>query len=290
MNKEPTNQVQPEIIPGQLTVEEVLDDTHASEQVQSNISNQQGQTGAPANDPHAADPVRSNITPITHARAKRTKQKSASQVQNGQSVQIDQTGLKSPENALKSGAGKLGAEIVESGAKQVRKQGQRGKDKVPRKKRNDSNQLAFPADDRSRILAHNLNVMKLGRIKNRDDVEEVRSRISFYQYEVLPTVAGLALCLGIDRNTLWDWMDGRRGTIKNPDVVDTLKSVYTQINCQYEDLLTQGKITPVAGFFLMQNNFGYKNTTDHVVSVQQQEEPDTADIAARAGLLEEGDR
>lgn len=237
--------------------------------------------------------VLDNVTPIGAARSKKSR---AEQVPSGADGQIHEQvpeceiGAKERQKTGADGTGTgIGTEIVESDTKQVRT---RGKDKVPRKKRTDSNQLAFPADDRARILAHNLNVMKLGRIKDKNDLEEVQGRISFYiesciQHEVLPTVAGLALCLGIDRGTLWDWIDGRRGTVKNPDVVDTLKGVYMQINCQYEDLLTQGKITPVAGFFLMQNNFGYKNTTDHVIVAQQAEEPDTQDIASRAGLLED---
>jgi hypothetical protein len=99
-------------------------------------------------------------------------------------------------------------------------------------------------------------------------------------------VASLALALGIDRRTLWTWMEEKVGTIKNRAVLDTLKRVYNLIASQYEGLLTQGKIIPVAGFFLMQNNFGYKNQTDHVVVAQPAEEPNTEDIAARAGLLD----
>lgn len=58
------------------------------------------------------------------------------------------------------------------------------------------------------------------------------------------------------------------------------------INTQYEELLTEGKMIPVGAFFLMQNNHGYRNQTDHVVVAQQAEEPNTDDIAARAGLLD----
>ena len=161
-----------EPIPGQIDIESVLDDTHASEQVQSNISNQQGQTGGPANDTHAADPVRSNITPITHARAKRTKQKSASQVQNGQSVQIDQTGLKSPENALKCDADN-----------QVRKTGRKPgtKDVVPRKKRTDFNiSDQIPADEKQQIVRYNVELFSLGKLKDPNDEEEVRERLVTY--------------------------------------------------------------------------------------------------------------
>lgn len=286
------------IIPGQLSVEEVLsptesgtqaNDTHAADPVREPIASQQGANGCASDDNQPCEQVPNNVTPITRARSKRTKQKSASQVQNGQSVQIDQTGLKSPENALKMDVAKTGAE------KQVRKQGQRGKDKQPRKIRYDNNQFMIPADDRQRIVKHNLDLYRLGTLKDRNDLDEVLERIESYfnicaMNAVMPTVAGFALALGVDRNTLWDWMDGKRGTIKNPDVVGVLKRIYSMINTQYEELLTEGKMIPVGAFFLLQNNHGYRNQTDHVVVAAGDPEPDTADIAARAGLLEEGER
>lgn len=289
------NQV-PEQIQGQLTVEEVLsptesgtqaNNTHVADPVREPIASQQGANGCASDDNQPCEQVPNNVTPITHARAKRTKQKSASQVQNGQSVQIDQTGLKSPENALKCDADN-----------QVRKTGRKPgtKDVVPRKKRTDFNiSDQIPADEKQQIVRYNVELFSLGKLKDPNDEEEVRERLVTYfsiseKYQQVPTVAGLALALGIDRRTLWTWMEQKVGTIKNPVVMDTLKHVYNMIASQYEGMLTQGKIVPVAGFFLMQNNFGYKNQTDHVVVAAGDPEPDTADIAARAGLLEEGER
>ena len=74
--------------------------------------------------------------------------------------------------------------------------------------------------------------------------------------------------------------------MENPDVVDTLKTVYIQINTQYEELLTQGKMIPVSAFFLMQNNHGYKQQTDHVITAKQEETESIDDIANRANLLD----
>ena len=201
-----------------------------------------------------------------------------------------EAGTGAQDNQVKSGA-KSGTntELAKSGTKQVRG---RGKDKVPRKKRTDFNINAqVPPDERQIILRHNVELWQLGKLKNRNDPEEVRERIGTYfslcqKNQQMPTVAGLALSFGIDRATLWLWMDNKTGVIKNPEVLDTLKEVYNLIASQYEGMLTQGKIIPVAGFFLMQNNFGYKNQTDHVVVAQPAEEPGTEDIAARAGLLD----
>ncbi len=191
-----------------------------------------------------------------------------------------------------SGADKLGTDLAKSGTNQVRKSGQRGKDKVPRKKRTDFNlSEQVPADEKQLIVRYNVELFNLGKLKDPNDYDEVRERLATYfsisdRYQQVPTVAGMALALGIDRRTLWTWMEQKVGVIKNQAVMDTLKRVYNMITSQYEGLLTQGKIVPVAGFFLMQNNFGYKNQTDHVVVAQAAEDPGTEDIAARAGLLE----
>lgn len=165
------------------------------------------------------------------------------------------------------------------------------KDITKRKTRYDNNQLCIPEDDRIKILSHDMEVMKLGKLKDRNNNEEITQRIDDYycicrKNGIMPTVAGLALALRIDRATLWDWISNNRGTIKNPDVVDTLKTVYIQINTQYEELLTQGKMIPVSAFFLMQNNHGYKQQTDHVITAKQEETESIDDIANRANLLD----
>lgn len=259
-------QVQPEI-PGQMTMEEVL-----------NTTNQVRETRPPRNRSKTAQTgasrTRSSKNTRTGTQAGATPQKSASRAGTS-----DQTGADKTEQG-------------KSGANQVRRLGERGKDKVPRKKRTDFNlSKQVPADERQQIVRYNMEMFMLGKLKDPNDIEEVRERIRNYfiisdKYQQAPTVAGLALALGIDRRTLWTWMERKNGVIKNPDVMDTLKNVYNMITAQYESLLTQNKIVPVAGFFLMQNNFGYKNQTDHVVVAQQAEEPDTGDIAARAGLLD----
>ena len=271
------DQVQPDIIPGQITAEEVL----------------AAQT--PASDTKPDRPARSGARTGTKSSKHDTPVESP---KNGLKMGAGvKAGTGAQDNQVKSGAsaGKSGAksgtntELAKSGTKQVRG---RGKDKVPRKKRTDFNINAqVPPDERQIILRHNVELWQLGKLKNRNDPEEVRERIGTYfslcqKNQQMPTVAGLALSFGIDRATLWLWMDNKTGVIKNPEVLDTLKEVYNLIASQYEGMLTQGKIIPVAGFFLMQNNFGYKNQTDHVVVAQAAEEPGTEDIAARAGLLD----
>ena len=61
---------------------------------------------------------------------------------------------------------------------------------------------------------------------------------------------------------------------------------YDFINNNYEQLLTEGKIIPVAGFFLLQNNYGYKQQTDHVITANQENNVTDDDIANKAGLID----
>jgi len=230
---------------------------------------------------------------------RRSSQNKRKQVSSGADGQSIKTGAerkigakKARKTGAKTGADGTGTEITQTGAKQVRGQGKRGADKKPRKIRYDNSPMtAVALDDRSRIVRHNLELFNLGTLKDRNDEIEVQERIQAYfeicaKNSVMPTVAGFAMALGIDRSTLWLWMDNRTGVIKNPAVLDVLKRIYSMINTQYEELLTEGKIIPVGAFFLLQNNHGYRNQTDHVVVAQPAEEPNTDDIAARAGLLD----
>jgi len=159
--------------------------------------------------------------------------------------------------------------------------------------RKDNTQEIIPSEDRQRIVAFNNILFRLPRIKDRNNVEEIRERIGYYldlcqEHKVMPTVAGLALAFGVDRRTLWTWLDdGNSNMLKNREALDTLKSVYLSINSQYEMLLTEGKMVPVSAFFLMQNNFGYKQQTDHVITANTNNDPSAEDIGNRAGLLEE---
>ena len=173
----------------------------------------------------------------------------------------------------------------------IRTVGKRGKDRTPRKKRTDSSiQTVISDDSKVKILRHDIMVRKLGRITDPNNLTEIENRIDQYldlciNNCVSPTIAGLALALGIDRQTLWTWITGNRGTIKNPDVVYTLKNVYATIAAQYEEMLTEGKIIPVSAFFLMKNNHGYKDQTDHILTART-EQPETEDnLLNRAGLL-----
>lgn len=170
------------------------------------------------------------------------------------------------------------------------KPGTRGKDKQKRKQRTDIRpDLVLSDNEKSSIMKHNMELFALPKI-DCNNPHELQTRITDYfclcnNNGIFPSIAGFACSLKIDRKTLWTWLNGTRGTIKNPVCVDILKETYNLINSQYEDMLSTGKINPVAAIFLMKNNFGYKDQTDHVLTAKQEITETEESLIDRAGLL-----
>ena len=163
-------------------------------------------------------------------------------------------------------------------------------DKTPRKKRTDRT-VAVNPDENSNMISYALALMNLPKI-DYNNHNQLKQRIEDYfnlssAYGYKPAVASLASALRIDRATLFNWLNGKTETIKNKECFDTLKAAYDSINMLYEVYMNTGKINPVAGIFLMKNNMGYKDTTDYIVSTNQENNISLPDIANRAGLLDE---
>ena len=143
--------------------------------------------------------------------------------------------------------------------------------------------------ENTKYLNHDLRLMNLPKI-NVNNPLQVKQRINEYfqicaEDDIKPSVASFALSFGIGRSNLFLWLTGKSGTIKNPESLDTLKSAYDTINSYYEHMMNNGKINPVAGIFLMKNNLGYKDTTDYVISANNNQDPTLSDITEKAGLL-----
>lgn len=166
----------------------------------------------------------------------------------------------------------------------------RGKDRQPRKRRTDRDVITQDGDN-ARFIVHDMKLTKLPHIDVNDPVA-MQERIDQYflicaEDDVKPSVASLALAFGISRFVLFDWINGRSQGIKNAESLHTLKGAYNMINSYYEHLMNNGKINPVSGIFLMKNNLGYKDTTDYIITANQDNTLSIGDIADRAGLLDE---
>lgn len=124
-------------------------------------------------------------------------------------------------------------------------------------RRNDLVPQTKPGDN-SRYLRHALDSYNLPPI-DISDINQVQGRIDWYfdhcaADDMKPSVSGLCLALGINRDTLYSWSNGetRKSTHSEP-----VKRARAILEALWEDYMLNGKINPVAGIFLGKNNFGY---------------------------------
>lgn len=140
-------------------------------------------------------------------------------------------------------------------------------------KRPDSTVQADEGDNR-KYLQHNLKMWEWPKVDMKKP-EDVHERVTLYfqtcaDDDMKPSVAGLALAFGIDRRTLWKWINGVQSDFVASESRDALKKAYQILNAQMENYMQNGKINPVAGIFLMKNNMGYQDKQEVVVTPNQQ--------------------
>jgi hypothetical protein len=120
--------------------------------------------------------------------------------------------------------------------------------------------------------------------------EQVQARLTEYfqiqfDADLKPTVAGMAMALGIDRRRLWEIKSGVQD--RNQDLPtltrDSIKKAYDFMENLWENYMQNGKINPVSGIFLGKNNFGYQDKTEYVLTPNTHNDSDYSaeDIRAR---------
>ena len=144
--------------------------------------------------------------------------------------------------------------------------------------------------ENTKYILHDMKLSNLPCIDMNNNTA-VSSRINQYfticaEDDIKPSVASLALAFGFSRFVLFDMLNGRNKSITNSESLHTIKKAYDSINSYYEHMMNNGKINPVAGIFLMKNNMGYKDTTDHVITTGDDTRMNIDDITNRAGLLD----
>lgn len=144
-----------------------------------------------------------------------------------------------------------------------------GEQVVKQKRPKKSTQMSVNTEpgDNAKYLKHNLQISQLPQIDT-SDAKQVEERINEYfticfKNDMKPSVAGLALAIGVGRKALWEWANGinRKETHRN-----VIKKAYQMLDAQMSDYMQNGKINPVSGIFLMKNNFGYTDKTEVVVT------------------------
>lgn len=146
--------------------------------------------------------------------------------------------------------------------------------------------------DNTMYLQQSLELMNLPTI-DLHDVVAVQERINEFfnimaKYDTKPTVAGMAMALGMDRRRLWairnDQPTGGSGygSALPPEVADSIKKAYILMENLWENYMQNGKINPVTGIFLGKNNYGYQDTVEHVLTPNRPPESySEAEIRAR---------
>lgn len=133
----------------------------------------------------------------------------------------------------------------------------------------------------AQIVSSNAQFFKRGLPK---DDEEVADRINEFfglctQQDYLPTVEKLALCIGCDRTTLWEWEQGLKGS--NParaNMIKKAKGIMAGIDAE---MVQKGIIPQITYIFRAKNFYGMKDQQDHVI-IPSNPLGDTQDAATLA--------
>ena len=138
--------------------------------------------------------------------------------------------------------------------------------------------------DNTRIVQTSMKFFDMPRV-DLTNPEAVRERLTEYfkiygEADLKPTVAGMAMALGVNRRTLWaianDQPTGGNGYKLNlpPETTDLVKKAYEMLEMSMENYANAGKINPVMAIFMMKNHFGYQDKTEYVLTPNQQQPSD----------------
>lgn len=146
--------------------------------------------------------------------------------------------------------------------------------------------------DNTRIVQTNMKFFDMPRV-DLNDPEAVRMRLGEYfqiyaDADMKPTVAGMAMCLGVDRRRLWEIKTGAavggHTQLQLPaETLDLVKKAYEILETSMEAYANAGKINPVMAIFMMKNHFGYQDKTEYVLTpnTKQESDYDAEDIKKR---------
>ena len=185
------------------------------------------------------------------------------------------------------------ADMVEAGEEIVKSK------KKPRglsKDMADGKWLQAEPGDNTKIVLTNMKFFDMPKVDLRDP-EAVRERLVEYfqiygEADLKPTVAGMAMCLGVDRRRLWDIKSGNYTNVGGYkdlpiETVDLVKKAYEILETTMENYANAGKINPVMAIFMMKNHFGYQDKTEYVLTPNQKQESDyDADEISKRYLID----
>lgn len=121
---------------------------------------------------------------------------------------------------------------------------------------------------------------------NIDDPAQVEERVHWYfqhcgELELKPSVAGLAVSLGVDRRTLYKWSNGT--TRNNSAHGDLIKRAVEMILYNTEIYAQDGRMNPAIAIFLLKNHGGYTDAQQITVEAKGND----IDAPAMADVMQE---
>lgn len=147
--------------------------------------------------------------------------------------------------------------------------------------------------DNAKYLTVNMRLFDMEEI-DLQDVTQVNARLDeffllYAQNDMKPTVAGMAMALGMNRRTLIaivnDYATGGAGykSALPHEVALSIKKAYNLLENLWETYMNAGKLNPVTGIFLAKNNYGYQDKTEYVLTpnAKQEEEYSADEIRER---------
>ena len=160
----------------------------------------------------------------------------------------------------------------------------------------DGKWLQAEPGDNTRIVLTNMKFFDMPKVDLRDPVAVRERLVEYFQIygeaDLKPTVAGMAMCLGVDRRRLWDIKSGNYVNVGGYrdlpiETVDLVKKAYEILETTMENYANAGKINPVMAIFMMKNHFGYQDKTEYVLTPNQKQESDyDADEISKRYLTE----
>lgn len=115
--------------------------------------------------------------------------------------------------------------------------------------------------DNAKFTSNALEIASLPPI-DRNDPDAVWARIQEYFAIVIkndfkPSVAGVAMALGMSRTSFIAWAVGDRRA--GQPQAEMAQKVYLILNSLWEDYMLNGKVNPASGIFIGKNNFSYSD-------------------------------
>ena len=185
-------------------------------------------------------------------------------------------------------------------SKEIQDMGEKVVTKKPWKDRNSpmigTNGLNLEEGDNAKFLGVNIALFNMSKIDMHDPMavqERLKEFFALYaENDMKPTVAGMAMALGMDRRRLWEIksdVQGRNESLPG-EVRDYIKKAYSLMENLWESYMNSGKINPVSGIFLGKNNFGYQDKQEMVLTPNTQNESDfSEDDLRKRYMIEDGE-